>query len=222
MWRSGRCGDIWKGWGMVPEGWTNYELGAAISIVPGFPFESGHFNAAGQGAPLIRIRDLLTNVPSVGYTGGIPDGYWVNNGDLLIGMDGDFNIVKWNGGRALLNQRLCSVKTSATDVLDQDFLFHFLTPWLLKINSEIGATTVKHLSTKHLSSICAPLPPLLEQRRIANVLTAVDNAIQANAALIGAPGSGVKDCLGPLQTLKRGLLHDLLTGRVRMPVITVA
>ena len=169
---------------MAPKGWPNFDLGAAITIVPGFPFESGHFNTAGQGAPLIRIRDLLTNAPSVGYTGEIPDGYWVNNGDLLIGMDGDFNIVKWNGGKALLNQRLCSVKTSATDVLDQDFLFHFLTPWLLRIHSEIGATTVKHLSTKHLSGIRTPLPPIDEQRCISAVLTAVDDAALAAQAAV--------------------------------------
>ena len=67
-----------------------------------------------------------------------------------------------------------------------------------------------------------PLPALDEQRRIAAVLMSVDEAIRANAALIGSPATGSNDVIGQLQTLRLGLLDDLLSGRVRVPATAAA
>jgi type I restriction enzyme S subunit len=41
-------------------------------------------------------------------TGEYDEQFVVNDNDILIGMD-DFNIAKWAGGEALLNQRVCKI-----------------------------------------------------------------------------------------------------------------
>ena len=36
----------------------------------------------------------------------------IGDGELVVGMDGDFNSVIWWGGDAALNQRLCALPRS--------------------------------------------------------------------------------------------------------------
>ena len=68
-----------------------------------------HFNqnnsTRSEGIPLIRIRNIKTNKTKTLYSGEYSDENIVNNGDLLVGMDGEFNAVIWQRGKALLNQQ---------------------------------------------------------------------------------------------------------------------
>ena len=91
-----------------------------------------------------------------------------------MGMDGDFNAVKWQGPQSLLNQRVCKITTKDPMILDQDFLYHSLQPQLNSIHCGTAQTTVKHLSIKDLYSIDAELPPLPEQKKIAEILSGID------------------------------------------------
>ena len=75
-----------------------------------------------------------------------------------------------------------------------------------------GSTNQVELSREHLSATSIPLPSLPEQRRIAEILDTIDEAIQKTEALISK-----------LKAMKQGLLHDLLTrgldenGKLRNP-----
>lgn len=89
---------------------SKINIGEHIRIIPGFPFNSAHFNTDGEGLPLIRIRNLLTSKIETFYKGEFPKEYLIKEGDILIGMDGDFHVVKWrNRTKALLNQRVMKV-----------------------------------------------------------------------------------------------------------------
>ena len=159
-------------------------LGNYLQILSGFPFPSTDFTSERKGTPLIRIRDLLQQDPKTYFTGSFEDAFLVSQGDLLIGMDGDFNAVKWQGPAALLNQRVCKVTTKDPFILDQDFLYHSLQPHLDRIHEGTAQTTVKHLSTKDLYGIDAELPPLPEQKKIAEILSGIDRSIQARQSSI--------------------------------------
>jgi type I restriction enzyme S subunit len=84
-------------------------------------------------------------------------------------MDGEFNRARWRGGSALLNQRVCRIG-SKSKALDDSYLFHFLPSALQAIERKTPFVTVKHLSIKQIRDIEIPLPPIAEQRRIAEVL----------------------------------------------------
>ncbi|MEK5772947.1 restriction endonuclease subunit S, partial [Acinetobacter variabilis] len=86
----------------------------------GFAFKSADFNSRGKGNRLIRIRDILKGDTQTYFSGEVPDGYWVNEDDIIIGMDGDFNIAWWTGRPALLNQRVCKLD-ELTELFDQRF-----------------------------------------------------------------------------------------------------
>ncbi|OZG64138.1 restriction modification system DNA specificity domain-containing protein [Bifidobacterium hapali] len=147
------------------------------NITYGYAFDSKRFALdSSAGLPVIRIRDLKQGKSNTYTDEQCDDKYHIYNGDLLIGMDGEFNIVEWHGGHALLNQRVCKIE-SCTDELLQSFLSYSLSGELKHIESQTSYVTVKHLSAKVLNNITISLPSLIEQRKIINVLTTVNNEI---------------------------------------------
>ena len=186
---------------MTLEVWRKTELGPLLDILSGFAFKSEYFASSDKsGLPLIRIRDLVTHDPETRYTGEYDDRFLISRSEILIGMDGDFCVCRWKGPDSLLNQRVCRVTSSDSDALDDGFLFYRLQPELTAIQRGIGRTTVKHLSTKNLKTLNLMLPPVTEQRKIAAILSSVDNAIEKTQAVIDQ-----------VQVVKRGLMQELLT-----------
>ncbi len=150
----------------VPENWIWIEMGKLVNIKNGFPFDSKLFSKNISGRhPLIRIRDIVRGYTETFTDEECPEEYTIKKGDILIGMDGDFNVASWKGEDALLNQRVCCID-SASPYLDRRFLLYYLPIPLMKINEATPSVTVKHLSTKTLSITPIPIPPLAEQQRI--------------------------------------------------------
>ena len=144
------------------------------TIQYGFPFDSAKFSTS-EGMPLIRIRDVVRGYSETFTTEEYKEEYIVSKDDLLIGMDGEFNIAKWGETPALLNQRVC--RLFPTSEVDKNYLFYFMPSALKRIEEKTPFVTVKHLSAKELNKVKVPLPPLDEQRRIATVLDKVSDLI---------------------------------------------
>ena len=142
----------------------------STKVVSGFPFNSDLFTYDEDDSylPLIRIRDITNLTTEVRYKGKYPEESVVNNGDVLIGMDGDFNISLWKGEKGLLNQRVC--RLVETDRLDKKYAYYMLGFPLKCINDVTYSTTVKHLSTYDILDSILPVPPINEQKEIANYL----------------------------------------------------
>ena len=141
------------------------KLKDVCEFVYGFPFDSTCFNVEGNGRKLIRIRDVVPGDTKTFTTQEAPECYAVHDGDLLVGMDGDFNVARWHGGDALLNQRVCMFRPDESQLLS-GFLQHSLGEILTTIWEKKAFATVKHLLNKDLQAIEIPLPSLEEQRAI--------------------------------------------------------
>ena len=76
-----------------------------------------------------------------------------------------------------------------------------------KVKSIIQGSTIKGVLREDLKVLKLPLPPISEQEKIASVLSVVDEKIEKE-----------KQRKGQLEKLKKGLMQDLLTGRVRVKV----
>ena len=146
------------------EKWPRVPMGSFVEVLNGFPFKSEQFSDA-EGAPIIRIRDVTAGHTKTYYRGKIPEGYWVRKGDLVVGMDGDFNSRIWQSSAGLLNQRVCKLSPDP-EVMEVAFLARILPGYLSLINEATPSVTVKHLSSKTLKETQIPIPPLPEQRRI--------------------------------------------------------
>ena len=76
-----------------------------------------------------------------------------------------------------------------------------------QIEREKGRGTREGINTAQLKALKVPLAPLAEQRAIAEVLSGQNEVIQS-----------LSEELSTLKNLRVGLMHDLLTGRVRVPI----
>lgn len=150
------------------------KLPEVCEIQYGFPFDSSLFSAEGD-LPLIRIRDVVRGYTET-YTSEKCDvAYLVHEGDILVGMDGVFNVAKWKGEPAYLNQRVCRIIPNET--IDADFLFYFIPTALKKIENETAFVTVKHLKAKQLNAVVVPDVPIEEQKKIAAQLNVITDLI---------------------------------------------
>lgn len=157
--------------------WERVRLGEIAAVLNGFPFDSAKFSKE-SGTPLVRIRDVTVGATDTFFAGDFDSAHLVSSGDLLIGMDGDFNSARWRSGSALLNQRVCKVAPDA-NLYEPRLLDRVLPPYLSAIHAETSSVTVKHLSSKTVEDIWLPLPPIAEQRRLADKLDELLGDLQA-------------------------------------------
>ena len=176
-----RCRNSGVEWlGEVPEHWDVSRLTDLADLVNGFPFDSELFDRS-DGIPLVRIRDLYTGSTEVRWSGDPVPEAEIGNGDVLIGMDGDFNVAWWTHGLAVLNQRLCCLRALAARA-SQRYLYYCLPFPLKTLNDVTYATTVKHLSSLDVLKFRLPLPPLDEQHAITAFLDRETERIDALVA----------------------------------------
>ena len=163
----------------VPESWAWCRLGeAGIITDTGYPFDASLFtNDSKNRKQIIRIRDILRGYSETYSDENCPDSYIVNKDDILIGMDGDFNIAKWKTDGALLNQRVCRINKN-NELINLDYVFYLLPIPLLEINKNTSSVTVKHLSNKQIENLIFPIPPFNEQNRIVNHLENIFSQIR--------------------------------------------
>lgn len=152
------------------------------SIQYGYPFDSALFNS-NDGTPLVRIRDVVPGFSNTYTTEKCDECYYVENDDMLIGMDGEFNIAYWKGGHAYLNQRVC--KIIPKEGVHKRYLFYQLMPILKRIENRTAFVTVKHLSAKELNKIELSLPDFPRQQRIADTLDKVSEGIEVCRRMLG-------------------------------------
>ena len=153
--------------GKIPAHWDKKRIKETASLINGYPFDSKMFEA-GQGMPLVRIRDIRSSSTEVRFVGDVPKSALINNGDLLVGMDGDFNVAIWNGGLAALNQRVACVRASNHHL--HKLIFYTL-PFNMKVVNDLTYfTTVKHLSSVDILKSVYPFPPENELTKIVSFL----------------------------------------------------
>ena len=183
--------------------WEVKRLGSVLRFQVGFPFSSAFFNDEGQGIRLVRNRDLKSDDQVFHYLGKYIQEYMVQDGDVLVGMDGDFLPCLWAKGPALLNQRVGRVVPLTG--LDRVFAFYYLAEPLKDIEDATSSTTVKHLSHGNIEAVEKPLPIVEEQTAIAEILSDTDTEITA-----------LETKLAKARQIKQGMMQELLTGRIRL------
>ena len=151
------------------------KLPELCSIQYGYAFDSTCFTEDSTYLPLVRIRDVKRGYSETFYSGNYPNDYIIDNGSLLVGMDGEFNIARWKGGKALLNQRVC--KITARKNVDEEYLRFALTKALKEIENRTSFVTVKHLSAKELNRLEIDIPDYKAQANISGTLTKIENII---------------------------------------------
>jgi len=131
----------------------------------------------------------------------------VPRGNLLIGTRVGVGKVAINLIDVAISQDLTGVIVDHAKALPEFLAYAIMSaPIQDLIRSYTRGTTIKGIPRKDLAKIPIPLPPLPEQRAIAQTLKGVDTKIRTE-----------QDRKSALEALFQSLLHHLMTGQVRAP-----
>jgi len=221
------------------DGWTETTLGEVCRLVKGISYKSSELVAEGEGIPFINLKsiDRGGGFRAEGlkwFRGNYKREQLVQAGDLVLCCT-DLTKEKAILGYPLLVPKLdlgsqfCISLDMANLIVNRDmstneFMYLMLQGSQMRefMTSNSSGTTVMHLQTRNVGSAKLLLPPLIEQKRIADLTSAVDSYIaalqqQADAArsarsavlsdLLSAGGDDwTETTLGPLITLRTGKL----------------
>lgn len=135
----------------LPEGWKKERLVDIVDVQYGYAFDGSIFNSEGHGIPIIRIRNIPNGTTNDFTTEEASENYLVSNGDIVVGMDGEFHINSWSGNTAYLVQRTCKF-TPKKEIMHGWLLQAVYEPIKFFEKTVVGAT-VAHLGKKHIDTI---------------------------------------------------------------------
>ena len=173
--------------------WRTYKLGELVTIKGGKRLPKGVLlQSAPNHHPYIRIRDLgKTRILELDSTYEYVDDltqkciarYIVEKGDILLSIVGTIGLVGIVGESLhLANQTENCVKLINLNKVDRLYLYYYLSSKIGQIEIQkgiVGAVQAK-LPIKNIENIEISLPPLAEQKRIADILSAIDDKIELN------------------------------------------
>jgi len=187
----------------IPNGWRLASIYDVTKVVYGAPFSSKLFNGDHRGLPLLRIRDLVSQDPEVFTDESHPNAERVAAGDVVVGMDGEFRAVIWQGPESWLNQRLCKFIPKGT--AGTTYVYHSIFAPLAEFERSKVGTTVTHLGKADIDTFKVIHPGDKILALFSTLTQPLIDRILANAA-----ESQV------LSDLRDGLLPRLLSGEIRV------
>ena len=128
----------------------------------------------------------------------------VPKGAVVMAAVGELGLVALAAEKVVLNQQLHAFVCSNS--VHNEYLAYALKAQKYYMESVASKTTIPYMNKTNCESIPVPLPPLPEQKKIAQILSAWDQAITATKRL-----------LENSQQRKKGLMQQLLTGKKRLP-----
>ncbi len=199
--------------GWIPEEWKYTKLSKLVEIKDGTHKTPKYVN---KGIPFLRVTDIVNNLKNE-HKKFISQEEHLKltmrchpvKGDILYSKNGTIGIARlidWDWTFSIFVS-LALLKIMRNDVYNQ-----FLVTWL---NSELARKeiylsskqgTVTNLHLEEIAKFRIALPPLPEQKKIAKILSVWDQTIDQVGKLIDSK-----------QRLKKGLMQQLLTGRMRFP-----
>ena len=190
---------------MGPSGWKAVKLDEVLTATHGGGTPTRSTKAYWDGSiPWATVKDLGPRVLTKTLE-NITERGLHNSSSRLVPRNSVVMATRMNVGAVFrpgvalaINQDLRALVPGRE--LLSEYLFYLLQMNYRALNRLATGTTVKGLRTNVLLSLSLQLPPLPEQRRIAAILSSVDETIEKTQAVIDQ-----------VQTVKRSLMHELLT-----------
>lgn len=162
----------------LPTGWEKVKLGEVIELTMGQSPKSKYYNDTGKGLPFMQGNTTFgRKYPTVErYTTKAPR--IAKKNDVLMSVRapvGDLNIS--NIEELCIGRGLCSIRMKNNM---QEFIYFAMKYNMQVLKSRESGTVFSSINKRDLESLPIILPPLAEQKTIADTLSAVDDKIENN------------------------------------------
>lgn len=185
----------------LPEGWEIANLGdeKLFKVIMGQSPPSNTYNESGMGIPFMQ------GCAEFGYIYPAPRLHCnkplkiSEPMDILISVRAPVGEVNINDRKLCIGRGLAAIRLNSNKV-DPWFLFYLLRKFGKKLSLVSSGSTFRAITKRDLNRLWIPLPPLPEQKRIAEILQTVDEGIEK-----------VDQEIEHTERLKKGLMQRLLT-----------
>ena len=177
------------------DSWQRYSLKDLCSIVRGgSPRPISQYITSGEGYNWLKIGDTQNISKYIYQTKqkikkeGLKKTRLVHKNDFILSNSMSFGKPFIMQTEACIHDGWLSLSISDPSVLDTDFLYYLLSSQLMfrKFNERAAGSSVRNLKIELVNEVEVYLPPLPEQKAIADILQAWDTAIEKTEALIAA------------------------------------
>lgn len=183
---------------MNPEGWEHTTIGAHVDVLTGYAFKSSDYSSGPDDIRLLRGDNVAQHRIRWRDAQKLPqekarglDRFALRLGDFVIALDRTWipagvKIAEITEADlpSLLVQRVARLRSKPTleqSLMRQFFSGHGFEQYVKSVQTE---TAVPHISPNDLRDLAILLPPLPEQKRMAETLETWDRAIDTVEALI--------------------------------------
>ncbi len=187
----------------IPAGWEVRNVFEVSDVLYGFPFDTECFVENPTNKPIVRIRDIIGNSFSAYTTEEVDDIYKLKEGDLIIGMDGNFHMNFWHDNKCYLNQRCVRLRDVSETPLSTIQLYYNIKPVIDHKQKLIQGSTVGHLLDSDIKEFWILCPNLERRAEIKKCFDSLLYMITGN----------IRDILY-LTHLRDSLLPMLMNGQV--------
>jgi type I restriction enzyme S subunit len=183
---------------LIPEGWIKASLKEVGKVTSGNAFKSTQF--VSTGVPVVKISNIQYGEYVEKNQEYLPlsfinefSNFQIGSGDLLLALtrpitNGQLKVCKYpkDAGTALLNQRVAKLETSKS--LTQQFFEYYLRSklFLEQVENGLSETLQPNLSPNTLTDFIVLLPPLAEQKVIADKLDELLALVESTKARLDA------------------------------------
>jgi type I restriction enzyme S subunit len=190
--------------GKIPKDWKIEKLSNLATIIMGQSPSSSTYNREGKGLPFIQGKmEFGRMYPSPTMYTSRPLKI-AEEGDILMSVRapvGDVNIAPY---KLCIGRGLVAIRFNSK-MANNLFYFYYFQSIKSRLENLGKGSTFKAITKKDLEELRIVYPPLNEQKGIADILLMVDRGIEI-----------VDKTVAKLERIKRALLNELLTGRIRV------
>lgn len=158
-----------------PPAWASTKVGDICNLLNGRAYKKDELLQNGK-YKVLRVGNLFTN-PHWFYSDlELEENKYCDNGDLLYAWSASFGPYIWDGNKVIYHYHIWKVEFPE-ELISKKFLRAYFDWDKEVIKREQGSgSTMTHVTKKSMEERSIPLPPLNEQRRIADKL---DNTLAA-------------------------------------------
>ncbi len=172
----------------IPDEWNKKNVDDLFIFTNGNGFKTSDWS--NTGLPIIRIQNLNGSNEFNFYKGKIKEKWLVNPGQLLFAWAGtrgvSFGPKIWNGPQGVLNQHIYKLDPKIKS--DNRWLYYAImrVTGIIEKKAHGFKSTLLHVQKSDITNQVIKVPPLPEQKAIAELLSTWDEAIEKTEQLIQA------------------------------------
>jgi type I restriction enzyme S subunit len=193
--------------GLIPKHWEVVRLGEVVKIIKGKKPKTLNESPSKNSLPYLTAEYFRYGVPKQFVDIEVEKDLPIcKKEDVVLIWDGSKAGQVFTGLEGVLASTMVKIIPTINN-LDKLYLYCFLATKFDYLNSQTTGSTIPHVNKTAFFNLPLPLPPLEEQQKIAQILQSIDQRIEKEEKYKNA-----------LQNLFKSLLHNLMTGKIRVRV----